>query len=82
VLGHPATGKVVLTVNGDVRQQGDLADLIWNVPETIAYLSTLFELVSGDLIFTGTPAGVGPVMRADRMQASIEGVGELEVNVV
>ena len=82
VLGHPAAGKVLLTVNGDVRQQGDLADLIWNVPETIAYLSTLFELLPGDLIFTGTPAGVGPVVRADHMVASIAGVGELSINVV
>lgn len=82
VLGHPSRGRVLLTVNGEARQAGDLADLIWNVPETIAYLSTLFELAPGDLIFTGTPAGVGPVVRRDRMVASIEGVGELAVNVV
>lgn len=82
VSGHPSKGKVLLTVNGETRQAGDLADLIWNVPETIAYLSTLFELAAGDLIFTGTPAGVGPVVRSDCMVASIEGVGELTVHVV
>lgn len=82
VLGHPSKGKVLLAVNGETRQAGDLADLIWNVPETIAYLSTLFVLAPGDLIFTGTPAGVGPVVRSDCMVASIEGVGVLSVNVV
>jgi fumarylpyruvate hydrolase len=82
VIGHPATGRVSLTVNGEMRQQGDLADLIWNVPETIAYLSTLFELQAGDLIYSGTPAGVGPVVKNDAMLAFVEGVGELHVQVI
>ncbi len=81
-VGHPSTGMIKLTVNGRTRQQGDLADLIWNVPDTIAYLSTLFALQSGDLIFTGTPAGVGPVVRGDRLVASVQGVAEFSLNVV
>lgn len=78
----PRTGAITLRQNGDLRQQGDLADLIWTVPETIANLSTLFELRAGDLIFTGTPAGVGPVARGDRLVGAIEGIGRLEVTVV
>jgi fumarylpyruvate hydrolase len=81
VIGHPASGRVSLKVNGEFRQQGDLADLIWNVPETIAYLSTLFALQPGDLIYSGTPAGVGPVVKNDVMLACVEGVGELHVQV-
>jgi fumarylpyruvate hydrolase len=81
-IGHPSKGAVRLTVNGETRQLGDLADLIWNVPETIAYLSTLFALQPGDLIFTGTPAGVGPVVCSDVMVASIDGLDPLTVRVV
>ena len=81
-LGHPATGAITLTVNGETRQSGDLSDLIWNVPATIAYLSTLFELRAGDLIFTGTPSGVAAVQRGDRLVASVASVGELKVAVV
>ena len=55
-------------VNGEVRQEGDLNQLIWNVPDTIAYLSTLFTLQAGDLIFSGTPAGVGPIKKGDSGQ--------------
>jgi len=69
-------------VNGAQRQVGDLADMIWNVPDTIAYLSTLFTLQPGDLIFTGTPAGVAAVQRGDRMRGSVAGVGVLDVAVV
>ena len=81
-LGHPATGAITLTVNGETRQAGDLSDLIWNVPATIAYLSTLFELRAGDLIFTGTPSGVAAVQRGDKLVASVASVGELKVTVV
>ena len=81
-IGHPSKGRIALTVNGVLKQQGDLEELIWNVQETIAYLSTLFCLQPGDLIFTGTPAGVGPVVRGDHMQASIEGIGTLHTDVV
>ena len=81
-IGHPMRGAIWLRVNGEMRQEGDLADQIWSVPETIAHLSTLFELVPGDLIFTGTPSGVGPVTGGDRLHGGIEGIGELEITVV
>ena len=81
-IGHPAKGAIALHINGQPRQQGDLADLIWNVPDTIAYLSTLFSLQAGDLIFTGTPAGVGPVQRGETLVGTVAGVGELRTRVV
>ncbi len=81
-IGHPNSGAIRLTVNGDTRQDGDLNQMIWNVPETIAYLSTLFTLAPGDLIMTGTPAGVGPVNRGDRLEGHVAGVGDLAVTVV
>ena len=80
--GHLDQGVISLTVNGERRQEGDLNQLIWKVPETIAYLSGLFELAPGDLIFTGTPAGVGPVVRGDVMVGHIGGLGDLTVKVV
>jgi fumarylpyruvate hydrolase len=80
-IGHPAQGAVWLKVNGEERQKGDLSQLIWKVPETIAYLSGLFELRAGDLIFSGTPAGVGPVKRGDVLHGGVDGVGELKVTV-
>ncbi|MDQ4135681.1 MAG: fumarylacetoacetate hydrolase family protein, partial [Pseudomonadota bacterium] len=67
-IGHPSKGAIWLDVNGQRRQTGDLSQLIWNVPETIAYLSGLFTLAAGDLIMTGTPAGVGAVKRGDVMR--------------
>jgi fumarylpyruvate hydrolase len=76
--GHPAAGRIWLEVNGKPRQQGDLADMIWNVPEMIAELSTWFELFPGDLIFTGTPAGVGPLLPGDRVRGGVDGIGVLE----
>ncbi|HVL72951.1 MAG TPA: fumarylacetoacetate hydrolase family protein [Beijerinckiaceae bacterium] len=81
-IGHPSKGAVWLDVNGERKQTGDLSQLIWNVPDTIAYLSTLFELKPGDLIFSGTPAGVGAVKRGDVMRGGVEGVGEIEIRVV
>ncbi len=80
-VGHPARGAITLHVNDVLRQSGDLADLIWNVPDTIAYLSTLFTLQPGDLIFTGTPSGVGPVQRGDRLLGSVVGVTEIHTVV-
>lgn len=80
-IGHPKTGAVRLFVNGALRQTGDLSQLIWSVPEVISYLSGLFTLAPGDLIFTGTPAGVGAVVRGDRLQGEVAGVGELVVTV-
>jgi fumarylpyruvate hydrolase len=81
-IGHPSKGAVWLDVNGKRRQTGDLSQLIWNIPETISYLSGLFTLAPGDLIMTGTPAGVGAVQRGDVMKGGVEGVGEIEVRVV
>jgi fumarylpyruvate hydrolase len=81
-IGHPASGSIWLKVNGEVRQRGDLAQLIWKVPEVIAYLSTLFTLAAGDLIYTGTPAGVGPVRRGDALEGGVDGVGTLALKVV
>ena len=80
--GHHSTGSIWLKVNGEMRQQADLADMIWNVPDTIAFLSEYYLLKPGDLIFTGTPAGVGAVKRGDRMVGGVEGLGELVVTVV
>lgn len=79
MIGHPAKGAIWLKVNGVVKQKGDLADMIWNVPETIAYLSRLITLQPGDLIMSGTPAGVGPVQRGDKLEGHVEGVGDLTV---
>jgi len=81
-IGHPDRGAVTLEVNGAERQSGDLCQLIWKVPEIISYLSGLFSLAAGDLIYTGTPSGVGPVARGDRLAGRVEGVGEIEVEVV
>ena len=75
--GHPAAGRIWLEVNDKPRQQGDIADMIWSVPEIISELSTWFELAAGDLVFTGTPAGVGALVPGDRVQGGVEGVGTL-----
>src|SRR6201997_444269 len=79
---HPQKGAIWLERNGKRVQSSDLSALIWKVPEIIAQLSTLFRLTPGDLIFTGTPAGVGPVQRGDVLHGFIEGVGELTVRIV
>lgn len=81
-VGHPADGRISLTVGGALRQEGDLNQMIWKVPEMIAYLSRYFTLAPGDVILSGTPAGVGPVQRGDVMEAEIEGLGRLTVTVV
>lgn len=78
-IGHPARGAITLRVNGVLRQQGDLAMQVWNVPEQIAYLSSLITLQPGDLIFSGTPAGVGPIQPGDKLEGHIDGVGDLTV---
>lgn len=79
---HPSQGRIQLSVNGEQRQCADLTDMIWSVAEIIAELSRYFELCRGDLIFTGTPAGVSSVLAGDRIAASISGVGELEFDLV
>lgn len=81
-VGHPSAGKLLLTVNGEVKQDGDLGQMIWKVPEMIAYLSAYFELAPGDVILSGTPAGVGPVHKSDVLVMSVQGLGSLTVNVV
>jgi fumarylpyruvate hydrolase len=82
IIGHPAAGAVWLDVNGARRQTGDLTQLIWKVPEMIGYLSGFFALRPGDLIFSGTPAGVGAVRRGDVLHGGVDGVGEITVRVV
>jgi len=79
--GAMAQGAITLSVNGQPRQSGDLSDMIWSVPEAIAYLSTLFELKAGDLVYTGTPAGVGAVVPGDRLEGAIAGLGTLRVRI-
>ena len=81
-VGHPSTGTIWLKVNGAMRQQADLSHLIWDIPHVLAYLSTLFTLAAGDLIYTGTPAGVGPIQPGDVMHGGVENVGEIEIKVV
>ena len=81
-IGHPSKGAIWLKVNGKERQKADLSDMIWSVPEQIAYLSEYYALEPGDIIYSGTPAGVGPVKPGDDMHAGIDGVGELKVKVV
>jgi fumarylpyruvate hydrolase len=81
-IGHPAKGAVWLKVNGAERQRGDLDQMIWKVPETIGYLSTLSTLHAGDLIYTGTPAGVGAILPGDEMIGGVDGIGEICVRVV
>ena len=80
-VGHPSTGEITLHVNGALRQEGDLAQMIWKTPEIIRYLSQYFELAAGDVILTGTPAGVGPVARGDVMEGKVAGLGTLRVHV-
>jgi len=77
VIGHPSTGRIWLEVNGTLRQQADIADLIWRIPEIVAELSTLFALRAGDLIYTGTPAGVGALRPGDRVAGGVDGVGTI-----
>ena len=80
-VGHIDRGALWVQVNGEDRQRTDLSKLIWSVPEIIANLSTYFELQPGDLIYTGTPEGVGPVQRGETMTGGIAGLGELSVKV-
>jgi fumarylpyruvate hydrolase len=81
-IGHPASGRIELKVNGVVTQSSDLSKLIWSVSETIAYLSGLVALAAGDLIFTGTPEGVAAVQRGDRLEGIVAGVGGVHTTIV
>jgi len=80
-IGHPAKGEIALSVNDELRQKSDLSLMIWNVAETISCLSGLVALAPGDLIFTGTPEGVAAVVKGDRLEGRIEGVGALVVKI-
>jgi fumarylpyruvate hydrolase len=80
-IGHPKTGNIWLAVNGETKQNADIADLIWPVPDIISFISASITLAPGDLIFTGTPAGVGPAQRGDTLTGGIEGVGTIEITL-
>ena len=79
---HPVTGRIWLSVNGVIKQDGDLQQMTWNVAEVVANLSTYVELAAGDLIFTGTPAGVSTIVAGDRLECGIDGVSDLSVRIV
>lgn len=80
-IGHPAAGRIELKVNGRTRQDSDLSKMIWNVPETIAYLSGLVELKPGDLIYSGTPEGVAAVVAGDVLEGEVAGVGTVRTRI-
>ncbi len=80
-VGHPARGAIELTVNGALKQSADLTELLWTVPEVVAFLSRLYRLEAGDLIYTGTPTGVGPVTEGDFMEVTIDGLTPLRITV-
>src|SRR5947209_16097872 len=80
-IGHPGKGRIMLKVNGKVRQDGDLAQMIWKVPEVIVKLSEMVELAAGDIIMTGTPSGVAATLAGDKLECEIEGVGSLTVSI-
>jgi len=81
-IGHPTDGAIWLKINGEMRQQGNLNQMIWKVPEMISYLSGLFTLAPGDLILSGTPSGVGPVKRGDQLEGHVDGLADLHCKVV
>jgi len=81
-IGHPSKGAIWLKVNGQTKQSADLSALIWSVPEMISYLSGLVELKGGDLLYSGTPAGVGPTVKGDTLEGHVDGVGDLTVKFV
>ncbi|GHF01876.1 fumarylacetoacetate (FAA) hydrolase [Aliiroseovarius zhejiangensis] len=80
-VGHPSSGRISLTVNGEPRQSSNLSDLIWPVADVISYLSSLVALAPGDLIFTGTPEGVGPLVPGDTCVVEIDGLGRLTTRI-
>ena len=81
-VGYLKKGSITLRVNGEIRQQGDISEMIWSVPEIISILSGFFELCPGDLIFTGTPSGVGPLKRGDKLEGAVEKLTQLEIKIV
>ena len=81
-VGHIERGKITLSVNGEIRQQGDIPDMIWSVAEVISGLSSFFELCPGELIFTGTPAGVGLLECGDILEGEVENLAKLNITIV
>src|SRR6266702_6842185 len=81
-IGHPSKGRIALKANGKLRQEGDLAQMIWNVPEVVGKLSEMVALAAGDIIMTGTPSGVAATVPGDKLECEIEGVGKLIVTIV
>ncbi|EIM73588.1 fumarylpyruvate hydrolase [Nitratireductor aquibiodomus RA22] len=81
LVGHPSSGAIRLTVNGETKQDADLSELIWSVPEIVSILSTSVVLKPGDVIMTGTPAGVGPLVEGDECVVSIEGLGQISTRI-
>ena len=80
-IGHPTKGKITLKVNGKVRQDGDLNQMIWNIPETISKLSEMVALAAGDIIMTGTPSGVAATVAGDKIECEVENGGKLAVTI-
>src|SRR5918994_4568883 len=80
-IGHPAKGRIALKCNGKVRQDGDLEQMIWNVPEVIGKLSEMVALAPGDIIMTGTPSGVAATVAGDRIECEVEGIGKMSVTI-
>lgn len=80
-VGHPASGRIWLAVNSALRQDGDLGDLIWSVAESLAEISKYCELAPGDLVYTGSPAGVGPLVHGDKVTGGIEGIGDISIEI-
>lgn len=80
--GQLSSGQIELRVNGDTKQSADISDLIWTPAELVMHLSKYYHLQPGDLIYTGTPEGVGPVVKGDRIEGSVEGVGSISLNIV
>ena len=81
-VGYIERGKITLSVNGEIRQQGDISDMIWSVADVISCLSSFFELFPGDLIFTGTPAGVGSLEGGDILEGEVENFAKLIITIV
>ncbi len=80
-VGHPTTGRIWLSVNDEVRQDGNIDEMIWSVAESVAVISTYGEIYQGDLVYTGTPAGVGPLVPGDQVRGGIEGVGNISIDI-
>ena len=80
-IGHPAKGRIWLSVNGAIKQDADISDLIWNVPEIIAFASRSIRLKAGDVIMTGTPAGVGAIVEGDKVEGAVDGVGSISITI-